>query len=126
MLMEVLVLHGFEPKKNPHLAQIFRKNRGGSLLNPLTHKSFGYLEAVEADELHEARRYIAGGQQVDERFMFKGNHVRALEVAIRIGSLAMVEFLIDHCKADIRAADEYGRTALHHTAAYASPDEAER
>ena len=124
--MEVLVLHGFEPKKNPHLAQIFRKNRGGSLLNPLTHKSFGYLEAVEADELHEARRYIAGGQQVDERFMFKGNHVRALEVAIRIGSLAMVEFLIDHCKADIRAADEYGRTALHHTAAYASPDEAER
>ena len=126
VLMEVLVLHGFEPKKNPHLAQMFRKNRGGSLLNPLDRKPFGYLEAVAADELHEVRRYIAGGQQVDERFNFKGRRVRALEIAIDIGSLVMVEFLIDRCKANIKEADEYGRTALHHTAAFAYLDKGER
>eukprot|EP00948_MAST-09A_sp_MAST-9A-sp1_P001218 g1218.t1 len=118
VILEILVLKGFKPEKNPHLAQTIRKNRGGSLENPINEgrSGFDFIKAIKMGDLHHVRRYLSGGQRVDELFNVNNAKMYAIHVAVIHQQIDILMDLVGY-NADVNAFDSFGKTALHHAAA---------
>ena len=61
-ILKILVKLGFRPERNPHLMQVLRASRGGSVNDPVRPRKLDFMEAVRQANETEVRRYLQGGQ----------------------------------------------------------------
>ena len=111
VILETLVKAGFRPDRNPHLAQLIRTNRGSITTDPVKPRILDFWDATEKNDVEEVRRYLKGGQDPNERRLFEGSHVTALEIALKRRHVEMGILFVSHGY-DIEQRDYCGRTAL--------------
>ena len=126
IVLSILVKLGFRPERNPHLLQLLRASRGGSVVDPNRPKILDFWLALETIDLEEVQRYLRGGQNPNERkseriFGFKDSERRLpgrtpLEFVALQGKSVELAVMLVSAGAIATGKDEIGRTVLHHAA----------
>ena len=115
VVLGILVENGFVPERNPLLMQVLKKDRGGRMMDKVKPRVSDFWQAAASGEVDEVERYLAGGQEPNERKAIAGLPTSALSLAARASHLRTVKMLVEN-GADCNDPDKYGRTAMHMTA----------
>jgi hypothetical protein len=116
VILLTLKENGYVPEKNPIMTRTFAHNTYGRFNHPIRPRIVDFWEAAKFGTILQLKRYMKGGQDIDEEKLIDGVHWTAANLACLHGRPEVVRYLVDEGKASLVRRDNLQRLPIHYAA----------